>query len=185
MVAESIALIFVALIVWVTVANVECMFLHARYGGSMKRGVAVWSEKLPVDMKHFLRRLPGDVVDETGAFIRKEDNTVLVQYLPIKKWWRRRGVFEYVAYIDLRVREPKIQYRVPISPLPFVALWMALAVWASFQDATALLFVAFWVLMFCWAHTDQRKRILRFIREKMQTSDLLIGSGTRVMKGLR
>lgn len=68
---DTIGLIFVALIAWVLIANVECMFLHVRYGGSLKRGVKIWSEPLPEDMKYFLRRLPGDVVDdETGAFIR-------------------------------------------------------------------------------------------------------------------
>ena len=128
---NTIGLIFLALAAWVLIANVECMFLHVRYGGSMKRGVKVWSEILPKDMKRFLRYLPGDIVDdETGAFIRKENNVVLVQYYPTKKgwWWRSSGAFPYVAYIDLRVKEPRIQYRIPISSLPFVVLWIAMAV---------------------------------------------------------
>jgi hypothetical protein len=119
----------------------------------------------------FLRYLPGDIVDdEIGTFIRKENNVVLVQYYPTKKWWwqRNAGLLHYVAYIDLRVKEPRIQYRVPISSLPFVVLWMALAVWISFYNITALLMVAFGVLTFYIAHIHQRKQILRFINEKKQ-----------------
>ena len=164
-----VGLIFPALIIWVIIANVECMFLHLRYGGSLKRGVKIWSEPLPEDMKHFLRYLPGDIVDdETGAFIRKENNTVLVQYLHTKKWWRKKGALPYVAYIDLRVREPRIQYRVPISPLPFFILWMTAAVWGSFQDLAALLFVVFGVALLYFSHTSQRKALLQFIGERMQ-----------------
>jgi hypothetical protein len=170
MTASEIGIIFVALIALVIVGNIECI-LHTQYGGSMKRGVKVWSEILPADMKRFLHCLSGNIFDGvTGTFIRKENNVVLVQHHPTKKWWRKRGVLWYVAYIDLRVSEPKIQYRVAISPLPFFVLWMSVAVWASFHDVTALLLVALGVLGLYAAHTSERKGILRFIREKMQIS---------------
>ena len=174
MASSETEIIFAALIAWVIVVNVECMFLHTRYGGSMKRGVKIWSEILPEDMKRFLRRLSGDIFDEeTGAFIRKENNVILVQCRHAKKWWQSKGIFMYIAYIDLRVREPRIQYRVPISPFPFLILWMigvAVAVWMSFQDLTALLAAGLGVLMLYAIHILQRKEMLRFIREKMQVS---------------
>jgi hypothetical protein len=133
--------------------------------------VKVWSEILPEDMKRFLRRLPSDIIDDkTGTFIRKENNVVLVQYYPTKKWWWRRnaGLLQYVAYIDLREKEPRIQYRIPISSLPFVVLWIVIVVLFSFYDITALFLVAFSVLVLYIAHIDQRKQILRLINKKMQ-----------------
>jgi len=139
----------------------------------MNRGVKVWSETLPEDMKRFLRRLSSDTIDEkTGTFIRKESNVVLVQYYPTKKWWwqRNAGILQYVAYIDLREKEPRIQYRIPISSLPFVVLWIVIVVLFSFYDITALFLVAFSVLTLCIAHIHQRKQILRLINEKMQAS---------------
>jgi hypothetical protein len=53
MTPNTVAVILAALGAWFIVTNID-MFLHARYGGSMKRGVKVWSEILPKDMKRFL-----------------------------------------------------------------------------------------------------------------------------------
>ena len=168
---DTFELTLIAVIAWFAITNLEIMFLHVRQGGRLKRGIKIWSEPLQKDMRHFLRRLSYDLVNdsETGSWIRKKNNTVLVRYSHPKKWWERNGAFPYVAYIDLRVKDPRIQYRIPISPLLFVILWFSIAIWVSFQDLGALLFAAFGIMIAHKTHTTQRKRILQFIEETMQT----------------
>ena len=171
---RTLDLILITITTWAIIVSLECMFLHVRQGGRLKRGIKIWSEPLPQDMKHFLRRLPYDLVndDETGAFIRKENNAILVQYLHTNKFWSKKATPPYVAYIDLRARNPRIQYRIPISPLPFFVLWFSIAIWGSFQYLEALPFAVLGIVMLYISHTIQRKRILRFIEETMQTLDV-------------
>jgi hypothetical protein len=135
----------------------------------MKRGIKVWSESLPSDIELFLRSLSEDVFDlETGAFIRKENGTVLVQYLPTNRWPTRRDAFPYVAYVDLRTERPRIQFRVPILPLPFFIVFMGAIAWASFEDTVALIMLLMMTLLLFISHLYQRKRLMEFIRERMQ-----------------
>lgn len=181
-----IGLIFLAYIILTIALYIERLFLHGRYGGNLKRGIKIWSEPLPKDMKHYLQRLLDDVFDyETGAFIRKEQNIVLVQPYNIKRarrWWYLRGgsASFYIGYIDLRVKEPRIQYRAPLlstlsftilTGFPVAAFVATFAEGVSFQGILPLSFVTLiWGLMFYIGHVIARDSVLRFIKKKMHSS---------------
>lgn len=166
-------ILVLALIFWALIANLECMILHVSYGGSMKRGISIWRESLPSDIKLHLRRLEHDIWNkDKGEFIRKEGNQVLVR-TPFRRMirlpgYRLGGAFSYIACIDLGVREPMIQYRIPISTFPFLLAWLGTAVYISLQDLWGVLFLALVGAAFYWLHEVQRTRILEFIREEME-----------------
>jgi hypothetical protein len=162
---------FALALLWSVVAGIECLFLHVRYRGSMKRGVRIWSEVLPSDMKLFLRRLSSDVRDaKTGGFIRKKMHTALIRAVHTKIWLRgelRGGALPYVAYVDLAVREPRIGYRIPYSSFLFLAAWCGVGIWMTYHSFGALSVLALGVLAMYWNHRNQREWILKFIREQM------------------
>lgn len=157
-------------LIFVIIGNIECMFLHLRYGGKLKRGVKIWSELLSKDMTNFLRRLPGDFVDEeTGAFIRKENNTVLIKHQHTKniRLWLNRSALLYVAYIDLRVKKPRIQYRIPISTFLFLSTFIAIGAWIGYQQPSALVMLGLVLVILLAVYFDQRERIMRLITKAM------------------
>jgi len=181
-----IGLIFLVPIIWTVALYIECLFLHGRYGGRLKRGIKVWSEPVSEDVKHYLQRLPDDIVDyETGAFIRKEQNVVLIQPFNIKRarrqWLWRKGISFYTGYIDLRVKEPRIQYRAPFFSFTLffttltgflaTAFLAAFAEGISFRGILILSFVTLILgLIFYIGHVVQRDSVLRFIKKKMRSS---------------
>ena len=137
-----IGLILLIPLIWTVARYIEGLFFHGRYGGSLKWGIKVWSEPLPEDMKHFLQHLSDDIIDhETGAFIRKEQNVVLIQPVNIKgarrKWLWRRGVDYYVGYIDLRVKKPRVQYRAPFFSFSLFFITVAGAPVTAFMATLA------------------------------------------------
>ena len=185
-----IGLVFLVLTIWTVALYIEYLFLHGRYGGRLKRGIKVWSEPVSEDVKHYLQRLPDDIVDyETGAFIRKEQNVVLIQPYNIKRarrwWWLRHSSSSfYIGYIDLRVKEPRIQYRAPALSFTsgftlltgflvaaFMETFATFAEEASFQGILILSFVTLILGLICYfGHVIQRDRVLRFVKKKMRSS---------------
>jgi hypothetical protein len=171
---SPIIAIFIAMLAWPFWSILE-MRSHVSRAGRMKRGVRIWAEPLPADIKRFLQRIPDDgIYGSAGAFLKKRDNTVLVQPHPMKTWWGIRvrvgkgGSLPYVAYIDLRTKEPKIQYRVPISSFLFFVLWMTMAVYLSLQEIWGVTFVVGGGLLLFVQHFRQRRVILGFIKKQMQ-----------------
>lgn len=138
----------------------------------MKRGMKVWSEPLPPNVVRFLRRFPGESIDgKEGAFIRKHEDVVLVQHYPTETWWWRwgnRGCPTYVGYIDLREKEPKLEYRAPVSGLLFVALWMGMAILISLYDVRAILMVLVAVLVLGGTWVEQKTRMMKQFEEAIQ-----------------
>jgi hypothetical protein len=142
--------------------------------GRIKRGVRIWAEPLPADMKLFLRSIPDNSIYRwAGAFLKKRNNAVLVQPYPIRKWLgiqerRGAGSLPYVAYIDLGTREQKVQYRLPVSGLAFYVLWMAMAIYFSMQDLRGTIVVLIGAFLFVVRHFYQRKMIFELIRKCMR-----------------
>ncbi len=86
-----------------------------RFGGSLKRGIPIWREPLSRRMGEPLRYMRQDVETDNG-FIRIEGNLRLVfAHYPL---WRTS--WPYVAYIDLSVRSPIIEYRTGLGGLLFL-----------------------------------------------------------------
>jgi hypothetical protein len=112
------ALFVFAAFVVLSIAAVMEAARHVRLEGRMRRGLPVWKEALSEGTVVFLAGLSEDVFDGHGRFIRKQNNNVLVQGIHIAE----RALVPYIGYIDLSAQEPRIQYLVPISVLPIVAL---------------------------------------------------------------
>jgi hypothetical protein len=174
--------ILAAMPTWVIWRIVEFRFYLSR-AGRMKRGVKVWVESLPTDMKLFLRSIPDNsTYRSAGAFLKKCNNAVLVQPYPIQMWLGMRmrrgaGGFPYVAYIDLGARKPKVQYRLPASSLAFYVLWMAMIIYASMQDLRVTIFVLLGAFLFVVRHLYQRKMIFELIRKCMRIDQTQLPSG--------
>ena len=166
---SSVALVITSGLAWTVWATIEGQS-HFRYTGQMKRGARIWAEPLPTDMKRFLRLLSGDIIyEQTGAFIKKQDNTVLIQRVHTKPWWKRGRGLWYIAYVDLRVRESSIEYRLPISQTLGFAVSVGIGILTSFQDARATILVLLGLLLFSVGYVLERRRILKFVNDAMQT----------------
>ncbi len=87
-------------------------FRITRYGGSLKRGVPIWKEDLSEDMARALRRVLSDIHNDKG-FIQVHDKIMLVH----ARHSFYNTAWPYVAYIDLRVPNPKIEYRTGLAGL--------------------------------------------------------------------
>lgn len=163
---------FAFLFICGTITIIESLFLHTRYVGRMKRGIPIGSEPLSSDMKRFFRRLHSDIVDEqTGAFIKKQENTILVQPSPTKNLLGRNFLLRYIAYADLRIKEPKLEYRIPISVVPFSVIFIAyqsrflgLPIWWTVG------LIACYILVLLINHRIVSREVQRFIEVQMQTS---------------
>ncbi|MBN1314492.1 MAG: hypothetical protein JXA42_03455 [Anaerolineales bacterium] len=165
----------IGLAIWLLVANIEILFLHVRYRGSMKRGIKILSGNLPANVGRFLRNLQSDIHDgDSGAFIRKQNNLVLVQPFHTRPWWyhwvsqwRQGGFLPYVALIDLKPRQLRIQYRAPIFSLPLILVWLAVISLVKFHPAITVLIVVTGLLMFIGNHMRQKSSIMAFIKKTM------------------
>ena len=116
----------------------------------------------------FLTGLSEDVFDGHGRFIRKQDDSVLAQGVHFTE----RAPIPYVAHIDLSAQEPQIQYRVPISALPIVALLLIgvpskanLALLGSTERAIVEIAI---VLILISSHFCQRGQILSFLSREVR-----------------
>src|SRR5690606_2536354 len=95
------------------------------YEGSMKRGMKIGSEFLSEDMIRYFRNFSSDVTsDETKAFIKKEDQTVLIQ--PIPYFFHKNLGLWYIGVIDLSKRRLKLTYYTPISGVVFIILLISM-----------------------------------------------------------
>jgi hypothetical protein len=173
-----IALIVLGVIVYGFVMVYEFTNLHVRYDGKMKRGMGIFSERLPDEIKEFFYQLQNDIYyEDTGVFIKKRDDEVLVQYFPIKKSWRHQlkggGAMLYVGYINLSARTIKLQYRISISPLLlFLAigiLFLSVVDWNSVFQLDMVIFIGIVLLVGVFIHLYQREKVLEFIREEIKT----------------
>ncbi len=179
---DSIVPVIVAVMfVWAIVAGIEdAPFM--RLEGSVKRGIEIGSGPLSFEQEKFFRDLPDGILDKpSGAFIKKADNAVLVQHLGAqevaKMWPRKRTPFPCVAYIDLNSSQPRIEYRIPIWPIPFLAMWLTLflgMILGGLVSTRSLWPLALLVplALVAWIvyedNAIQRERILALISEKMQ-----------------
>lgn len=170
-ISNGIICIIGAILAWMVWSYFETRCFW-KYDGKMKRGMKVWSEPLPPNVVRFLRRFPGESIDgKEGAFIRKHEDVVLVQHYPTETWWWRwgnRGCPTYVGYIDLREKEPKLEYRAPVSGLLFVALWMGMAILISLYDVRAILMVLVAVLVLGGTWVEQKTRMMKQFEEAIQ-----------------
>lgn len=170
---NPISTTLIGLAVWIVVANIEILYLHVRYKGRMKRGIKILSGKLPSAASRFLRDIQTDILDgDSGAFIRKQGSLVLVQPYHTRPWWyhwvsqwRQGGFIPYVALVDLKPRQIKIQYRTPYFSLPLIAVWLAVISLVKFHPAITILIVVTGLLLFAGNHIRQKSNIMAFIKE--------------------
>ncbi len=172
--------------VWWIISRIE-VFFFVRPKGSVKRGIGIGSDPMSLDQENFFRYLPDGVLDDpSGAFIKKADNAVLVQNLPaqgaLTMLLGRRTSLPCVAYIDLNGGQPRIEYRIPVSPIPGFGMFTAFAVlwwmgfaftWDALTLLVPLLFVAIGSWMIYHDLVTQKKRILALISEKIQAHSAL------------
>ena len=175
--------------VWWIISKIE-VFFFIRPKGSVKRGIGIGSEPMSLDQENFFRYLPDGVLDDSsGAFIKKADNAVLVQNLPAKgvltMLLGRRASLPCVAYIDLNGGQPRIEYRIPVSPIPgfgmltaFMILWWIGFAWDAPTLLLPLLFLAIGPWIIYHDLVTQKKRILALISEKMQAYSAARGTAT-------
>ena len=174
---ETFVLVMLALVIYGFIMTVEITWFHTRFDGQMKRGIPILRERIPTDFQDFFVNLQSDLRDEdTGTYIKKQHNAVLIQYFPINKSWYHRmnggGALLYVAYVDLDETEPCFQYRVAISPLLFFVFFVTIFLmgfWYSGMSLEAMLFLVISVLGLVLYHFYQRERIFRYIKRAMQT----------------
>ena len=159
-------LAYVVLIIWIAVEY----YTYIKFEGKIKRGIRMRSEPLPNDVERFLQELPRSILStKTGRFIKKQGNTVLIQGIRVRPWWRRVRTTPCVAYIDLRKEKPRIEYRYPISTTLFWIVWTGTAICMSVVDAAVLVFVLMGLSAFVVPPFIQRRQILRFVDRAMKT----------------
>jgi hypothetical protein len=179
--------VIIASVIWGIASKIEVLFF-VRPDGDVKRGIGIGSEPLPFDQENFFRYLPDGVFkDPSGAFIKKANDAVLVQHLPVKNalaiWFERRRFPPCEAYIDLNASQPRIEYRLPFSYIPsfvigaafvlwFVGTWPMGLSWGTEALWFPILFSLLILALFAWmAYRDfvgQKKKLLALISEKVQ-----------------
>lgn len=135
-----------------------------------KYGIKLFSEPLPEDMRVFFTKLTDDYIEaETGAFIRKRSNKILVQHLRFRKYVLERNGFACVAWADLDRYSPKLEYRVPFSFLTLIPWWFLVAVWISIEaPGFLILWGAVLGVWYFWFRYHKR-RIADFVKRASQT----------------
>jgi hypothetical protein len=161
--------IFLGLLIFVVFANVECIFLHLRFNGNMKRGILIWRESLTAEQKRALRSLLQDYIEpKTGEFIKRQQNSVLIQPVRIKQW--HGGAFPYVGYVDLGVRNAKIEYRIPISSSILLFAFVSTVSYFVFSQLKGFPALVFLFVLFYWNHVSQRKSIHKLIARAVNSN---------------
>lgn len=151
------------------VAKVEFASMLARTD-RLRWGVRLFSEPLPEDMRVFFTELTDDYVEaETGAFIRKRSNKILVQYLRFRKYMLERNEFTLLAWADLAQHSPKLEYRAPFSFLLLVALFLGMGVWYSIQESALLILWGAVIVVWYLSFRYQKRRIADFVKRASQT----------------
>jgi hypothetical protein len=162
--------LWLAICLWVYLAFAEARHF-IRYDGKTKRGLKVSASRLSGSMEHFLRHLSrGCFEDGTSAFIKKADNTVLIQPIP-RFFYRGFGVW-YVGYVDLSQDDPRIEYRMPITVavflVSFVALMVSYTIIAPHKESIRGIFLmVFLAVLIPIAHAASAAKVRRFIRDMM------------------
>ena len=144
-----------------------------QYDGEMKRGVKIGSEFLSPKIIDYLHKLSSDIVsEETKAFIRKQNQTVLIQ--PIASTSQRNIGFWYIGLVDLSARRTRINYHTPISALVILAIILGMFIFQVFNGSYIEMIRAIFVLVFIIpflgiAHAISKKVVLKYIEKTMQT----------------
>jgi hypothetical protein len=106
-----------------------------QYNGKMRRGIKIGSEFLSPEMFHYLRNLKSDIVEEEmRAFIRKENQIVLIQ--PISYFFQRNLGFWYIGLVDLSTRRPRIAYHTPLSAIMFIVISAIMFIYQLFNGTS-------------------------------------------------
>ena len=166
---NTYAIVCISLCLLYLVAKVEFASMLARRD-RLKRGIKLFSEPLPEDMRLFFTELTDDYVEvETGAFIRKQSGEILVQYLQYQKYVLEQNCLAYVAWTDLAQHNPRLEYRVPFSFLLLIALWLALVVQIRIEEPESLLIWGTFVVVLYLSFRYQKWRIAGFVKRASQT----------------
>jgi hypothetical protein len=158
-------LAYLVLIIWIVVEY----YTYIKFEGKTKRGIMMWSEPLPIDVERFLRELPRSLLSKrSGKFIKKLNDTVLIQGIRVKPWWKRGRNTPCVAYIDLCKEKPRIEYRNPISTTLFLIAWIGISIYISCIHAAALIFTLVGLVGLVVPLLIQRGQIRGFIDRTMR-----------------
>lgn len=144
-----------------------------RFDGNMKRGIKIGTDFLSFEIVENLRTLKSDIVEEdTKAFIRKENQMVLIQ--PISHLFHRNFGFWYIGLVDLSVRRPRIAFYTPVSGIIIVAILIFTAaneLYAGSSDnmfgaACGLILIPVFYLI---AHPFSKNVVLKYVEKNLQT----------------
>ena len=144
-----------------------------QYDGKIKRGIKIGSEFLSAEIIQYLRNLKSDIIDEeTRAFIRKEDQVVLVQ--PISHFFQRNLGFWYVGLVDLSTRRPQIAYYTPLSAIIMIVVLASMFVYQLFtgtsdEAISTICVLIFLPIFFAVAHPFSKKVVIKYIEKTVQT----------------
>ena len=143
-----------------------------QYDGEMKRGIKIGSEFLSPEIIDHLRKLSSDVVsEETKAFIRKQNQIVLIQ--PIASTFQRNLGFWYIGFVDLSARRTRINYHTPISAVVILALILGSIIFQVFNGSSIEMIRAVFVLVFVTpflgiAHATSKRVVKKYIESTVQ-----------------
>mgnify|MGYP001564506034 CR=1 FL=1 len=144
-----------------------------QYDGKMKRGIKLGSEFPPTEIIHYLRNLKSDIVEaETRAFIRKENQVVLIQ--PISHFFQRNLGFWYIGLVDLSTTRPRVDYYTPLSAIMMIVALAGLFVYqlftgASDESISTICVLIFLPIFYAIAHPFSKKVVIKYIEKTMQT----------------
>ena len=155
-----------------------------RVEGDIKRGLMVWAEPLSWETRQALEALLGTTTYNDG-FIRKEGSEVLVAAR--RSFWQaffsRRNRLTYVGYVDLRLPQPQLEWRVAWSTLVSLVVGMAFLLvilfsffliplqkgfQLSFECVFPLIFLAIFVGSIWFNHYRERKRLWDILNRAME-----------------
>lgn len=143
------------------------------YEGNMKRGIKMGSDFVSEEIDYYLRNLSFDITsDETKAFIRKENQTVLIQ--PITSFFHRNLGLWYIGIVDLSKRRLKITYYTPFSGILFITILVSMFAYQLFTGSESEILSSFCIVVFIpffylIAHPFSKRVVLKYIEENMQS----------------
>jgi hypothetical protein len=164
--------LFVAFLICIPLSLFEA-YRFIRFDGNMKRGIKIGTDFLSFEIVEKLRSLKSDIVEEdTKAFIRKENQVVLIQ--PISHLFHRNLGFWYIGLVDLSARRPRIAFYTPFSAIIIVTILLITAANELYTGSSDNMFGAACGLtlipiFYLIAHPFSKNVVLKYVEKTLQT----------------
>jgi hypothetical protein len=164
--------LFFAFIICLIFQKIES-YHFIQYDGEMIRGIKIDSEFLSAETIHYLRNLQSDIVEvETKAFIRKENQIVLIQ--PISHLFQGNLGFRYIGLVDLSERRPQIAYHVSLLDIIVIIILASILIYNLFtgnsdKAISTISILIFLPIFYTVAHPFSKKVVKKYLEKTMQT----------------